>query len=79
MEQQSRVLNESLDWQADRARAPEEGGDYEDEFGGPDRDIYPRDRFRAALRGEMTPEEYIADLHRFIKDRAELDRRRLAR
>jgi len=75
MEQQPRP-DEPYDFDADFARPPHEGGDLEDPFGGPERDLYPRARFQAALNGDMTPEEYVADVHAFIEARRSLDRRR---
>lgn len=44
-----------------------------DKFGGPERDLYPRERFHAALNGEMTPEEYVADVQAFVDARIALD------
>jgi hypothetical protein len=74
MEQQPRIASDFADLQADAARPPHEGGDLEDQFGGPERDLYPRERFRAALNGEMTPDEYVADVRAFVEARRALDR-----
>jgi hypothetical protein len=46
----------------------------DDRFGGPERDLYPRERFHAVLNGEMTPDEYVSDVQAFIDARRALDR-----
>ncbi len=75
MERQPKI-DVPVEFEADFARPPHEGGDLEDQFGGPERDLYPRERFRAALNGDMSPEEYVADLRAFVEARRELDRHR---
>jgi hypothetical protein len=65
--------SESASEQAYPPNPPQGPGQPSDRFGGPERDLYPRERFHAALNGEMTPEEYVADVQAFVDARIAQD------